>query len=67
MSTTILAGQALAALADDVGDGGVGHRQHDDVAAGHGVDVVGAEQLDGVAALAGDGRDGLAHVAGTED
>ena len=26
-----------------------------------------AEQLDGVAALAGDGGDGLAHVAGAED
>ena len=46
-----LAGQALAALGDDLGDGGVGDREDDDVAGDRGGDVVGAEQLDGVAAL----------------
>ena len=62
-----LAGQALAALGDDLGDGGVGDREDDDVASDRGCDVVGAEQLDGVAALGGDGGDGLAHVAGADD
>ena len=48
-------------------DGGVGDREDDDVAGDRGVDVALAEQLDGVAALAGDGGDGLAHVAGADD
>ena len=67
MSTTILPARLLAALGDDVGDGRVGDGEDDDVAGDGGVDVVGAEQLDGVAALGGDGGDGLAHVAGAED
>ena len=62
-----LAGEAVAALGDDGADGGVGDREDDDVAAHRGGAVVLAEQLDGVAALAGDGGDGLAHVAGADD
>ena len=67
MSTTILPARLLAALGDDVGDGRVGDGEDDDVAGHRGVEVVLAELLDAVAALACDGGDGLAHVAGAED
>ena len=67
MSTTILPARLLAALGDDGADGGVGDREDDDVAGDGGGAVVLAEQLDGVAALARDGGDGLAHVAGADD
>src|SRR6478735_672316 len=62
-----LAGELLAALGDDVGDGGVGDGEDDDVTGDGGVDVALAELLDAVAALGRDRRDGLAHVAGADD
>ena len=67
MSTTILPARLSPRWAMTSATGGVGDGEDDDVAGDRGVDVVGAEQLDGVAALGGDGRDGLAHVAGAED
>src|SRR6478735_2017240 len=62
-----LAREALATLGNDGADGGVGDREDDDVAAHRCGAVVLAEQLNGVTALACDGGDGLAHVAGTDD
>src|SRR4029079_7005765 len=58
-----LAAQALATLGDHGADGGVGDGEDDDVAGDVGALVLAAEQLDGVAALGGDGGDGLSHVA----
>ena len=67
MSTTTLPARLVAALCEHVLDGGVGHGEHDDVAGDRLVGVGGVEQLDGVAALAGDAGDGLSHVAGADD
>ena len=67
MSTTIFPARLSPRSAITVGDGGVGNGEDDDVAGDRGGGVGLAQQLDGVAAPACDGRDGLAHVAGTDD
>jgi hypothetical protein len=62
-----LAGEGLPAALQDLGDGRVGDGQDDDVAGDLLLGAGRADQLDAVAAPAGDRRDGLAHVPGTDD
>ena len=68
MSTTILPARLSPRCGDDVGDGGVGDGEDDDVAGDRRCRCRSAPSSWTVwPPLAGDGGDGLAHVAGADD